>query len=64
MIELKIEGMSCGGCAASLERALGAQPGVTAVKVDFASATARIEGEVEPAALVALIEAQGFHAHL
>lgn len=62
MIELHVTGMSCGGCAASLQKALASQPGVIHVEVDFTSATARVEGEIERAALIALVEAQGFNA--
>lgn len=62
MIELQIDGMSCGGCAASLQRALAAQPGITHAEVDFARASAKVEGTLDRAALIALIQAQGFDA--
>ena len=59
-IELKVSGMSCGGCAASLQKALLAQSTVAAATVDFASSKAVIESELSKAELIALIEAQGF----
>ncbi|MFQ2921074.1 heavy-metal-associated domain-containing protein [Aeromonas allosaccharophila] len=59
-IELTVSGMSCGGCAASLQKALLARPEVTAAEVDFPSRTARVEGTLDQQALIALIEAQGF----
>ncbi|MGL5030085.1 MAG: heavy-metal-associated domain-containing protein [Aeromonas sp.] len=62
-IELTISGMSCGGCAASLQKALLNQPAVTAATVDFASNKAMIESSLSKQALIALIEAQGFSAH-
>jgi copper chaperone len=61
-IELTLSGMSCGGCAASLQKALLAQPAVASAKVDFASNQAVIESELSKAELIALIEAQGFGA--
>jgi copper chaperone len=59
-IELTVSGMSCGGCAASLQKALLAQSAVATATVDFASSKAVIESDLSKAALLALIEAQGF----
>lgn len=59
-IELTVTGMSCGGCAASLRKALLAQPAVRTATVDFASRKAAIESELSKAELIALIEARGF----
>ncbi|WP_429096257.1 heavy-metal-associated domain-containing protein [Aeromonas media] len=61
-IELTISGMSCGGCAASLQKALLAQSAVSQAQVDFASSKAIIESELSRAELIALIEAKGFSA--
>ena len=60
IIELTVTGMSCGGCAASLQKALLAQPSVRTATVDFASRKAAIESELSKAELIALIEARGF----
>ncbi|MDO5687434.1 MAG: heavy-metal-associated domain-containing protein [Neisseria sp.] len=60
---LKIGGMSCGGCAKSIERALGDLAGVAAVNVDWAEAKAQIrfdENQTSLAALIATIEDAGF----
>ena len=57
---LTVTGMSCGGCAASLQKALLAQPAVRTATVDFASRQAVIESELSKAELIALIEARGF----
>ncbi len=59
-IELTVTGMSCGGCAASLRKALLAQPAVRTATVDFASRNAVIESDLSKAELIALIEARGF----
>lgn len=61
-IELTISGMSCGGCAASLQKVLLAQSAVTQAQVDFASSKAVVESELSQAELIALIETKGFSA--
>lgn len=61
-IELNVSGMSCVGCAASLQKALLAQSAVTQARVDFDSSKAVIESELSKAELIALIEAKGFSA--
>ena len=40
---ISIEGMSCGHCTGSVEKALKAVPGVTSVAVDLASKSATVE---------------------
>ncbi|PJG58037.1 heavy-metal-associated domain-containing protein [Aeromonas cavernicola] len=62
IIELSISGMSCGGCAASLQKALLAQPAITAAEVDFSRHQAVVDTALSRTELVALIEAQGFIA--
>ena len=42
---IKIEGMNCGHCTGSVEKALKAVPGVTAVSVDLSSKSATVEVE-------------------
>ncbi|MGL5812999.1 heavy-metal-associated domain-containing protein [Aeromonas sp.] len=59
-IELNVSGMSCGGCAASLQKALLAQSAVTQAKVDFDSSKAVVESSLSKAEIIALIEAKGF----
>ncbi|BDU74179.1 CopZ family metallochaperone [Mesoterricola silvestris] len=63
MIQLKIEGMTCGHCVMSVKQALAAVPGVQgAVDVDLASGRARVDGAPDPAALIAAVEEEGFSA--
>jgi copper chaperone CopZ len=62
-LEIPIEGMTCGGCASSVRRALERQPGVEAVEVSAADHRARLRwdplrGSLE--GLVGAIEAAGF----
>jgi Cu+-exporting ATPase len=62
-LRLALEGMTCAGCAARLEQALAAVPGVLAAQVNFADATARVtalSGDIVP--LVAAVEAAGYRA--
>lgn len=40
---IQIDGMTCGGCAATVERVLKAQTGVNQAKVDLAAKTAAVE---------------------
>lgn len=42
---IKIEGMSCGHCTGTVEKALHAVPGVTEVAVDLASKSATVEAQ-------------------
>jgi copper chaperone len=63
MIELKIEGMSCGHCRQAVERALAAVPGVDrVVEVSVDRGAARIEGNADPKALIAAVEDEGYKA--
>jgi copper chaperone len=63
MIELKIEGMTCGHCAKAVERALAGVPGVDrVVEVSVDRGAASIEGNADPAALIAAIEEEGYKA--
>lgn len=58
---LIIEGMACGHCAAHVERALNALPGVRA-KVDLARKAAEVEsaGELDEAALRKAVQDAGY----
>ncbi|HXH72599.1 MAG TPA: heavy metal translocating P-type ATPase, partial [Mariprofundaceae bacterium] len=59
MIRLSIDGMHCAGCVSSVEKALSAVPGVEKVSVNLAERSAIIEGTMEPAVLIAAVEATG-----
>lgn len=63
MIELKVEGMTCGHCEQAVRRALAQVPGVTAVlEVDRAQQRATVEGDADLVALIAAIKDEGFQA--
>lgn len=64
-IVIKVGGMTCGGCVASVRRVLDAQPGVAAADVSLEKAEARVRfdpARVDPAALRKAIDAAGFSA--
>lgn len=62
-VELAIEGMSCGGCAASVDKALRAVSGVRDVRVDLAGKRAEVTGErLDRATLVRVVEDAGYDA--
>ncbi|MFZ1682216.1 MAG: heavy metal-associated domain-containing protein [Rhizobiaceae bacterium] len=65
-VALKIEGMHCGGCAASVEKALKAAPGIRSVTVDLAGGSARVEADADAdtALIVAAVEDAGYDARI
>ncbi|WP_119301511.1 heavy-metal-associated domain-containing protein [Dongia deserti] len=60
MMKLKVSGMTCGGCAKSVERAItAAAPGVK-VTVDLQSGEVAIDGATAKQTVVSAIEDAGF----
>ncbi len=65
MIELKVEGMTCGHCEQAVRQALAAVPGVKTVgEVDRVRQYAAVEGDADPTALIAAIKAEGYQASI
>ena len=64
--KLNVEGMMCMHCKASVEKVLGAVPGVTAVVVNLEekSAVVTCDAGVPDAALIAAVEKKGFKAQM
>ena len=60
MLKLKVTGMTCGGCASSVTRAIKAIAPGTEVKVDLPSGVVAVEGTVPKEAVVAAIEDAGY----
>ena len=46
-VELQIRGMTCDGCAQTIRRGLGREPGVRTVSVDVKSGRARVQFDPE-----------------
>ena len=66
-IRLKVGGMSCGGCAKAVERALRSTAGVADAIVDLASGSAEIkltDMSLDPYRLVLAVKAAGYDARL
>jgi len=62
-LEFTVTGISCSHCSGSVKRAMEELPGVTACGVDLGSGRVWVRGQaVEPAAVVAAIEALGYGA--
>ncbi|MDA3900422.1 MAG: copper ion binding protein [Spirochaetes bacterium] len=57
---IKIEGMSCNHCVASIERAVSAVPGVTAVSVDLKKKQAAVSGDFDLDAIRDAVVAAGY----
>lgn len=65
MIQLKIEGMTCGHCVMSVKQALTAVPGVEGpVEVDLKAGSAQVGGAPAIRALIEAVEEEGFSAAL
>ncbi|MDI9408771.1 MAG: heavy metal-associated domain-containing protein [Candidatus Pacebacteria bacterium] len=65
MLKLSVEGMHCGGCAASVEKSLRTVAGVSSVTVDLAQKTAVVDGAgITPSALIAALATAGFEARV
>lgn len=61
-LALAVEGMTCGSCARTVERALMRVSGVRHAAVDLARGHAYVEGDARPADLVPAIKAAGYEA--
>lgn len=61
-ITLTVQGMTCGGCASSVERALGELAGVSSVAVDWQAGQVVVSHDetVTQADIVEAIEDAGF----
>jgi cation-transporting ATPase V len=65
VMELDISGMTCGSCAARIQRALARQPGVTQALVNYATGRATVElesGALDAQQLTAVVRGAGYGA--
>ncbi|MEY2825183.1 MAG: hypothetical protein RLZ64_1721 [Pseudomonadota bacterium] len=60
MYELKVDGMTCGGCVSSVKRALQAIDANASIDVDLHSKTVKIDTAVELHAVKAAVEDAGY----
>ncbi|MEA2670231.1 MAG: copper-transporting P-type ATPase, partial [Chloroflexota bacterium] len=64
-LDLDVTGMTCGSCAARLERVLGRVPGVASATVNYATARAAVEHDpdaVDTSAVLLAVERAGYGA--
>src|SRR5690554_5628805 len=62
-IQLQLSGMSCAGCAKSIEKALLTVDGVASVNVNFANEVAAVEGrKLDTNKLVQAVKDAGYNA--
>ena len=60
MLDLMVEGMTCGHCVRAVTDALGPLPGVSKVSVDLAKGQVLVSGDPDPDAVRQAIEAEGY----
>ena len=63
-VVLAIKGMTCGGCAGAVTRALSAVPGVAEARVDLAGGRATVTGIAAAEELIHAVQAAGFDGGL
>ena len=63
-VVLAISGMTCGGCAGAVTRALSAVPGVAEARVDLAGGRATVTGTARAEDLIRAVQAAGFDGGL
>jgi len=56
----RIQGMTCGGCAKHVEKALRSVPGITGVTMDVAKGTATVTGEAPLDAMAKSVSEAGY----
>jgi Au+-exporting ATPase len=59
-LRLPVEGMTCASCAARVERAIRAVPGVTGAAVNVATSQAEVEGTAGMQAVIAAVTGVGY----
>ncbi len=57
-----VKGMTCDNCVQHVTKAVQELPGVKSVKVDLASNSAVVEGDIDAAKVIAAIEEEGYEA--
>ena len=63
MTEFNVQGMSCGGCASRVTKAVQAVDASAQVRVDLARQTVSVESTVEREVLTSALTAAGYPPH-
>jgi copper chaperone len=61
---LKITGMTCNHCMRAVTKALEAVSGVQSAEVTLTPGSAVVTGSVDPAALIATVQEEGYEAEV
>lgn len=64
MLELEVNGMTCGHCEKAVKRALESVPGVTGARVSVPEAKAWVEGAPDSRALLEAVAEEGYAARI
>lgn len=64
MVTLKIPKMSCGGCVATVEKAILSVDSAAKVQADLAARVVTVETQAAPAALSSAVKAAGYENSL
>ncbi|HVL74585.1 MAG TPA: heavy-metal-associated domain-containing protein [Noviherbaspirillum sp.] len=64
MLELRVENMTCGGCARHVTQAVQSVDSNARVDVDLAGKKVRVETQADPEAVAAAIAEEGYPATL
>ncbi|REC94018.1 heavy metal translocating P-type ATPase [Kushneria indalinina] len=63
-IELQLSGITCAGCVRTIQNALDHVDGVRDAQVNFATRSARVQGDVDTATLIGAVERAGYGAEV
>ncbi|WP_456268216.1 heavy metal translocating P-type ATPase [Kushneria sp. AK178] len=63
-IELQLSGITCAGCVRTIQNALDHVDGVDDAQVNFATRSARVRGDANPATLISAVERAGYGAEV
>jgi Cd2+/Zn2+-exporting ATPase len=59
----RVDGMDCAACARTIEKRVGALPGVTSATVSFGAGTMAVAGGAEDRVILAEVTSAGYRAH-
>jgi copper chaperone CopZ len=59
-MKFKVEKMMCGGCVSNVKQKLEALEGITSADVDLESASAEVQGNVDPQQVIDTLTAAGY----
>jgi copper chaperone len=63
-IKLKITGMTCNHCRATVQKALSGVEGTSDVQVHLEAGTAVVQGHPKPDQLIAAVKEEGYSAEI